>query len=127
MARRRGANAELEALRASVALVRDLILGDIGRSSSLVASLPKAVKEVENRINMMANNGVQWGTRSALVAILLHFRELEPKLELLGSGRDAYLIEDQADALWPLVSTASNSLASLIPSSLARNPPDDAE
>jgi hypothetical protein len=105
----------------------DSVLGDTGGSSSLAASLAEAAEEVENQINTADANGVQWGTRSALVAILLHFRELEPKLELLGSGRDAYLIEDQADALWPLVSTASNSLASLIPSSLSRNPPDDAE
>jgi hypothetical protein len=39
------------------------------------------------------------GTRSALVAALLHFLELKSKLELLGSGRNADLIDDQADAL----------------------------
>jgi hypothetical protein len=30
---------------------------------------------------------------------LLHFLELKSKLELLGSGRNADLIDDQADAL----------------------------
>jgi hypothetical protein len=35
------------------------------------------------------------------------------------------MIDDQADALWPLVSAASDSLASLVPSSIARDPPDD--
>jgi hypothetical protein len=45
-------------------------------------------------------------------------------LELLGSGRNADLTEDQTDALWPLVSVASDSLASLSPSSVACDPPD---
>jgi hypothetical protein len=67
------------------------------------------------------------GDRSALVATLFHFFELKSQLELIRSSRDAYLIDDQADALWPLVSTASDSLASLVPSSFARDPPDDAE
>jgi hypothetical protein len=61
-----------------------------------------------------------------LVAALSHFPELKSELELLGSRRKADLIDDQADALWPLVSVASNSLASLVPSSFARDPPDDA-
>jgi hypothetical protein len=39
------------------------------------------------------------GTRSALVATLLHFPELETKLELLGSWCDARLTEDLVDAL----------------------------
>jgi hypothetical protein len=43
---------------------------------------------------------------------------------LLGSGRDANLSDDQADALLPLVSLASDLLTSLIPSSLARGLPD---
>jgi hypothetical protein len=41
------------------------------------ASLAKAVEEVENRINTMAANGVRWRIRSALVAVLSHFPELE--------------------------------------------------
>jgi hypothetical protein len=36
---------------------------------------------------------------SALVAALSHFPELEAKLELLGSVRNAALMEDQVDAL----------------------------
>jgi hypothetical protein len=35
-----------------------------------------------------------------LVAALSHFLELKTKLELLGSGHNADLIVDQADALW---------------------------
>jgi hypothetical protein len=34
-----------------------------------------------------------------LIATLLHFPELEAKLELLESGRNANLTEDEADAL----------------------------
>jgi hypothetical protein len=66
------------ALRASAALVQDSMLGDTGEPSSLVASLAMVAEEVENWINTMAANGVRWGTRSALVAILSHFLKLEP-------------------------------------------------
>jgi hypothetical protein len=90
-------------------------------------SLSMAAEEVEKRVNVAATNGVRWGTRSTLVAALSHFPELEPELELLGSERDADLSDGQTDALWPLVSVALNSLASLVPSSLARDPPNDME
>jgi hypothetical protein len=49
---------------------------------------------------------------------------LEPELELLGCGQDTDLSDGQADTLWPLVSVASDSLASLIPFSLAHDPLD---
>jgi hypothetical protein len=52
---------KLEALRASAALVRDLVLGGAGGSSSLVASLATVVEEVGKRINAIATNGVRWG------------------------------------------------------------------
>jgi hypothetical protein len=61
-----------------------------------------------------------------LVATLSPFLELKSKLELLGSGRNANLIEDQADALWPLVDVNLDSLASLVPSLVACDPPDGA-
>jgi hypothetical protein len=54
------------------------MLGDTGEPSSLAASLAMVAEEVENWINTMAANGVRWGTRSALVAILSHFLKLEP-------------------------------------------------
>jgi hypothetical protein len=85
------------------------------------------VEEVEKRINTTAANRVRWVVRSALVTILSHFPKLETELELLGSGRGVDLSDDQADALWPLVSVASDSLVSLVPSSLARDSPDDVE
>jgi hypothetical protein len=60
------------------------------------------------------------------VVALLHFPELKSELELLGFGQNVDLTDDQADALGPLVSMTSYSLASLVPSSFAYNPPDDA-
>jgi hypothetical protein len=69
--------------------------------SSLAASLSTVAGLLEGRIDTAIANGVHWGTRSALVATLLHFLELEIELELLGSGRDAGLMEVQVDALTP--------------------------
>jgi hypothetical protein len=60
-----------------------------------------------------------------LLATMSHFSELKTKLELLGSGQNVDLAKGQADALWPLVSVASDSFALLVPSSMARDPPDD--
>jgi UDP-N-acetylenolpyruvoylglucosamine reductase len=58
-----------------------------------------AAELLEGRVDAEAANSVHLGTRSALVAALLHFSELETELELLGSGRNVALIEDQVDAL----------------------------
>jgi hypothetical protein len=55
-----------------------------------------------------------------------HFLELKSELELVGSGNNVDLIEDQAYALCPMVDAALDSLASLIPCSIARDPPDGA-
>jgi hypothetical protein len=52
------ADAELEALWTSAALVWDLVLGKASGPSSLVMSLSMAEEEVENRINIAAANGV---------------------------------------------------------------------
>jgi hypothetical protein len=53
---------------------------------SLAASLSSATELIEDHIDTMTANGVHWGTRSALVAALLHFLELETDMELLGLG-----------------------------------------
>jgi hypothetical protein len=45
-----------------------------------------------------------------LVAALSHFSEQKTKLGLLGSGRNANLADDEADALWAWMSAASDSL-----------------
>jgi hypothetical protein len=60
-----------------------------------------------------------------LVATLSHFLKLRSELELLGSRLDADLIDYQVDGLWPLLTTASDSLASLVPSLISHDPPDD--
>jgi prophage DNA circulation protein len=78
-------NAKLEALQTSATFVWDWVLGSASGSSTLSASLAMVAEKVENRINTAAANGVRWGTLSTLVAVLLHFPELELKLELLGS------------------------------------------
>jgi hypothetical protein len=106
---------EREALQPSVALVQALVLGNVNGPSSLAASLSMVAELLESRVNTAATNGVHWGTQSALVAALLHFPELKSELELLGFGQNADLTDDQADALWPLVRAASDSLASLVP------------
>jgi hypothetical protein len=84
------------------------------------------VELLEGRINTAVANGVHWGTRSSLVASLSHFPELNFELELLRSGRNVDLTEDQTDSLWTQVHVALDSLASHIPSSVTRSPPDSA-
>jgi hypothetical protein len=83
-----------------------------------------AVELLESWIYATAANGVHWGLHFVLVAAVLLFPELKPELELLGSGRNADQTEDEADALWTWVCMASDSLASYIPSSVARGHPD---
>jgi hypothetical protein len=61
-----------------------------------------------------------------LVAALSYFPELKSELELLGFGHNTDLIEDQVDALWPLVSVTSDSLALLVPSSVSHHHLDGA-
>jgi hypothetical protein len=118
-------DAKLEALQTLAAWVWDLVLDNIDGPSSLLAYLSMVVKLLEGQIDVVAANGVCWGTRSALVTTLSHFLELKSELELLGPRRNVDLIEDQTDALWPLVDAASDSLASLVPSSIARDHPDE--
>jgi hypothetical protein len=101
------------------------VLGNADGLSSLAASLSMVAELLEGRIDTVSTNGVHWGTQSTLVAALLHFSELKSKLELHGFGQNVDLTDDQPNALWPLVSVTSDSLASLVPSSIVRNPPDD--
>jgi hypothetical protein len=89
----------------------------------LVASLSSMIELIEDCIDAAATNGVHWGTRSTLATAMLHFPELGVKLELLGSGRNTYLMKDLVDALWTEARLASDSLASFIPLSVARGSP----
>jgi hypothetical protein len=93
-------------------------------SSSLPASLSTAVELHEGQVDAMAAKRVRWGTRSALVIALSYCPELEVKLELLGSGRNAALIEDQVDALWVLARLALDLLASHVLPSVAHDTPN---
>jgi hypothetical protein len=91
---------ELEALRTSVVLVWDLVLGEVNVPSSLAVSL-SMVESLKDRIDIATTNGVHWRTHSTLVAALSHFLELKSELELFGSGWNADQADNQADALWP--------------------------
>jgi hypothetical protein len=84
------------------------------------------MESLEGQIDAVATNGVRLGSHSTLVAVVSHFSELKPELELLGSGHNAYLIEDEVDTLWTWVRAGSDSLASYVPSMIAYGPPDDA-
>jgi hypothetical protein len=79
-----------------------------------------AIELLEGQVKAAAANGVPWGTQSALVAALSYF----PGQELLRSRHNMDLTEDQEDALWAWVHVASDSLASHVPPSVARSPPD---
>jgi hypothetical protein len=85
-----------------------------------------AVELLEGRVDAAATNRVRWGTRSALLVALSHFLALEPELELLGSGHNEDLIEDQEYALWTWLRAASDSLVSHVHPSVAHGPPDGA-
>jgi hypothetical protein len=104
--------------------VRGLVLDGIDGPSYLAASLSMVVELLEGQVNTAATNGVHWGTRSVLIPTLSHFLLLKAKPELLESGCNANPTEDEADALWTQVCTGSNLLASSVPSSVARGPPD---
>jgi hypothetical protein len=67
--------------------------------SSLVVSLSMIVELLEGRVNVTAANGVHGGTRWVLVAALSHFPGWDIELELLRSGRNVDMTEDQVDAL----------------------------
>jgi hypothetical protein len=68
--------------------------------SFLAALLSSAVELIEDRIDAVATIGVHRGTRSVFAATASHFLELEVELELLASGCNVDLVEDQVDALW---------------------------
>jgi hypothetical protein len=95
--------------------------------SSLVASLSMVVELLEDRVNVVAANGVCWGTRSTLVAILLHVLEFETELELLRSRSNMNLVDDQVGALWTQAHLDSDSLATQVLPLVAHNPLDDVE
>jgi hypothetical protein len=56
------------------------------------------VELLEDCIDAAAANRVYWGTRSVLADTLSHFPQLGTELELLRSGHNADLTEDQVEA-----------------------------
>jgi hypothetical protein len=80
-----------------------------------MVSLSSVVELIKDRVDTAAANGVRWDTQPVLAAALSHFLELGAELELLGSGCNADLTEDQVDALWTQARHVSDSLASFIP------------
>jgi hypothetical protein len=81
---------------------------------------------IEGHIDAAAAGRIHCGARLALTAILSHFLELEPGLELVGSGYNADIIEGQLEAFWTRTRQASESLSSRVPLSTAHSPPDGA-
>jgi hypothetical protein len=124
LAAQQEADVELEALWTSVARVQDLVLDKADGPSSLAASLSMVVELLESRVDIATANRVCWVTRSVLVATLSHFPELEAKLELLRSGRNTNLAEDQVDALWTRMRLALDSPVSHVLPSVAPSPSD---
>jgi hypothetical protein len=105
-------DAELEALRTSVARVWDLVLGSADGLSSMVASMSTAGELLEGRIDAATTDGVYWGSSSVLVAVVSLFLELKTKLEELKSVHNADMTKDDADSLLIRVCAALDSLAS---------------
>jgi hypothetical protein len=94
LATRREVDAKLVVLWTSVVRVWDLVLDDADELTYLVASLSVVVELLEGRVDAAITNGVCWGIRSALVATLSYFPELDAELELVGSERNADLTAD---------------------------------
>jgi hypothetical protein len=88
LAVRREVDTELEALQTLAAQVRDLMLDKVDGPSSLAASLSTVAKLLKGGFDTVAASRVHRGTRSALVAPLLHFPEPEKELWLVRSGHN---------------------------------------
>jgi hypothetical protein len=102
------------------------VLDDADGPSSLAASMSAVAEQLKSWIDGVAANGVHLGSHSALVAAMSHFLELDVDLEVLRSGHNVGLIEDEVDAFWSRVCTAADSLALHVHFSGARNPPNGA-
>jgi hypothetical protein len=77
------------------------VLDDADGPSSLVASMLAVAEQLESWIDATTANGVRWGSRSALVATVSHFPELDIELEVLRSRRSTRLTEDEVELSGP--------------------------
>jgi hypothetical protein len=59
------------------------VLDNADQSSSLAVSMSTVAELLEGQVDTVAANGVRWGTRSVLVAVLSHIPKLEAEAELL--------------------------------------------
>jgi hypothetical protein len=75
------------------------MLGRSDETPSLAVALSPSVELNEGHVNAAAINRVHWG-RVVLTVVLLHFPELDSKLELQGSGYNADLMKDEIEAFW---------------------------
>jgi hypothetical protein len=80
---------------------------------------------IEGRVGAAAINKVHWGAWQEMTTVLLLFPELELELELLGSGYNADLTNNEMEVFWTRTYQASESLLLRVPPSVAHNPPDD--
>jgi hypothetical protein len=58
------------------------------------------MEQLEGRIDTTVDIGVHCGSRPMLVAAVSHFAKLDADLEVLGSGPNMRLTEDEVNALW---------------------------
>jgi hypothetical protein len=75
------------------------VLSDVGGLSLMAVSMSAVTEQLVGQIEAAATNGVCWGSCSALVATVSHFPELVADLEVLGSGCNAGLTEDEVNTL----------------------------
>jgi hypothetical protein len=113
-----------EALRSSATQVWGPVLGRSNGMPLLAVALSPSAELVECRVNAVAINGVPWGARLALTAVLSHFPKPESEMELLGLGYNADLTKDEMEALRTRTCKASESLSSRVPPLATRSPPD---
>jgi hypothetical protein len=69
------------------------VLKRSNETSSLAALLSLTANLIEGHVNAVVASRVHWGARSALNVVLTHFSELEPMLDLFGSGYNADMLE----------------------------------
>jgi hypothetical protein len=82
------------------------VLGGVDGPSSLVTSMSVVAKLLGNQFD---------------ASTMSHFLELDADMEVLESGHSVGLTDDEVDALWSCVHPVVDSLASRVPSSVARN------
>jgi hypothetical protein len=121
---------EWEVLQHPATLVCGPVLGRPKETPPLVVALSVSIELIEGRVNAVAINGVHWGSRLVLTAVLPHFLELEAELELLGSGYNTDLMNDEMENLLAKTYWALKFLSSKVPPSTAHSlpssPPDSA-